>query len=196
LREKRHSNAPGRGHCEANAGHAPWEMVCWGRGIVTWRRPGEIGALAQALLLKIEEKGVPTLESTFLIKKKGPGLRNAWFHVGGWVEKNLVAWRSPNFDFRWSLRELVAATSPVLFRSTWKYSSTSLWKSGMSDLKRCYTATSKFTNVAYSSTVPLLTSPWSSPKQIRFRKFWRSYLDQNLLRITNPVSDLTGDQYM
>jgi hypothetical protein len=29
----------------------------------------------------------------------------------------------------------------------------------------------------------------------RFRKFWRPYLDQNLLRITNPVSDLTGDQY-
>ena len=42
--------------------------------------------------------------------------------------------------------------------------------------------------------VPLLNSPWSSPKKIRFRKFWRSYLDQNLLRITNPVSDLTKDQ--
>jgi hypothetical protein len=46
----------------------------------------------------------------------------------------------------------------------------------------------------YSSTVPLLNSPWSSLKKFRFRKFWRSYLDQNLLRITNPVSDLTGDQ--
>ena len=46
----------------------------------------------------------------------------------------------------------------------------------------------------YGRTVLLLNSPWSSPKKIRFRKFWRSYLDQNLLRITNPVSDLTGDQ--
>jgi hypothetical protein len=46
----------------------------------------------------------------------------------------------------------------------------------------------------YSCTVPLLNSPWSSPKKFRFRKFWRSYLDQNLPRITNPVSDLTGDQ--
>jgi hypothetical protein len=45
-----------------------------------------------------------------------------------------------------------------------------------------------------SHTVPLLNSPWSSPKKFRFRKFWRSYLDQNLLRITNPVSDLIGDQ--
>ena len=35
-------------------------------------------------------------------------------------------------------------------------------------------------------TVPLLNSPWSSPKKFSFRKFWRSYLDQNLLRITNP----------
>ena len=45
-------------------------------------------------------------------------------------------------------------------------------------------------------TVPLLNSPWSSPKKNRFRKFWRPYLvlDQNLFRITNPVSDLTGDQ--
>jgi hypothetical protein len=46
----------------------------------------------------------------------------------------------------------------------------------------------------HTCTVPLLNSPWSSPKKHRFRKFWRSYLDQNLLRITNPVSDLTGDQ--
>ena len=90
LREQRLSNAQGRGLCEANAGHAPWGVVCWGRGIVTWRRPGEIGALAQALLLEIEEKGVPNLDSNFLIKKKGPGLRNAWFHVGGWVVKNLL----------------------------------------------------------------------------------------------------------
>jgi hypothetical protein len=46
------------------------------------------------------------------------------------------------------------------------------------------------------TTVPLLNSPWSSPKKIRFRKFRRSYSNiyQNLLRITNPVSDLTGDQ--
>jgi hypothetical protein len=28
LREKRLSNAQGRGLCEANAGHAPWKMVC------------------------------------------------------------------------------------------------------------------------------------------------------------------------
>jgi hypothetical protein len=41
---------------------------------------------------------------------------------------------------------------------------------------------------------PLFNSPWSSLKKLRFRKFWRSYLDKNLLRITNPVSDLTGDQ--
>jgi hypothetical protein len=46
----------------------------------------------------------------------------------------------------------------------------------------------------YTRTMPLLNSPWSSPKKISFRKFWRLYLDQNLLRITNPVSDLTGYQ--
>ena len=34
LREKRLSNAQGRGLCEANAGHAPRAMVIWGRGIV------------------------------------------------------------------------------------------------------------------------------------------------------------------
>jgi hypothetical protein len=34
LREKRLSNAQGRGLCEANAGHAPREMISWGRGIV------------------------------------------------------------------------------------------------------------------------------------------------------------------
>ena len=34
LREKRLSNAQGRGLCEANAGHAPRAMVSWGRGIV------------------------------------------------------------------------------------------------------------------------------------------------------------------
>jgi hypothetical protein len=28
LREKRLSNAQGRGPCEANAGHAPWGLVC------------------------------------------------------------------------------------------------------------------------------------------------------------------------
>jgi hypothetical protein len=74
LREKRLSNAQGRGLCEANTCHTPWEVVCRGRGIVTWRRPGEIGALAQALLLELEEKGDPNLDSNFLIKKKGPGL--------------------------------------------------------------------------------------------------------------------------
>jgi hypothetical protein len=47
--------------------------------------------------------------------------------------------------------------------------------------------------------VPVLNAPCGgvvtlSPKHVRFRNFWRSYLDQNLLRITNPVSDLTGDQ--
>jgi hypothetical protein len=36
LREKRLRNAQGRGLCEANACHAPHEMVCRGRGIVTW----------------------------------------------------------------------------------------------------------------------------------------------------------------
>ena len=40
-----------------------------------------------------------------------------------------------------------------------------------------------------------ITRPGRQPKTFRFRKFWRSYLDQNFLRITNPVSDLTGDQY-
>ena len=47
------------------------------------------------------------------------------------------------------------------------------------------------------STVPLRKSSWSSPKTFRFRKFWKLYLlvDENLLRITNPVLDLTGDQY-
>jgi hypothetical protein len=47
-----------------------------------------------------------------------------------------------------------------------------------------------------------IESPWSSHKNFPFRKFWRSYLDllmylqvdQNLPRITNPVSDMTGDQ--
>ena len=34
LREKRLSNAQGRGLCEANAGHAPRAMVIWGCGIV------------------------------------------------------------------------------------------------------------------------------------------------------------------
>jgi hypothetical protein len=63
LREKRLSDAHGRGLCEANAGHAPRGMVCWGRDIVTWRRPGEIGALAQALLV---EKGASNLYSNFL----------------------------------------------------------------------------------------------------------------------------------
>ena len=33
VREKRLSNAQGRGLCEANAGHAPRKMVSWGRGI-------------------------------------------------------------------------------------------------------------------------------------------------------------------
>ena len=50
LREKRLSNAQGRGPCKANAWHAPRRMIGWGRGIVrpwNWR---EIGALAQALL--------------------------------------------------------------------------------------------------------------------------------------------------
>ena len=50
-------------------------------------------------------------------------------------------------------------------------------------------------NLSKFSTVSLLNSPWSSPKKYYFRKFWRSYLDQNLHRITNPVSDLTGDQW-
>ena len=49
-------------------------------------------------------------------------------------------------------------------------------------------------------SVPVCTvcshkQPWSSPKNFRFRRCRRSNLDQNLPRITNPVSDLTGDQY-
>jgi hypothetical protein len=63
LREKRLSNAQVRGLCEANAGPAPRGMVCWGRDIVTWRRPGGIGALAQALLVEI---GASNLYSNFL----------------------------------------------------------------------------------------------------------------------------------
>ena len=43
-------------------------------------------------------------------------------------------------------------------------------------------------------TVCSLKHPWSSPKNFRFRRCRRSNLDQNLPRITNPVSDLTGDQ--
>ena len=39
LREKRLSNAQGRGLCEANAGHAPRGMVCCGRGIVRILHP-------------------------------------------------------------------------------------------------------------------------------------------------------------
>jgi hypothetical protein len=38
-------------------------MVCRGRGIVTWTRLGEIGALAQALLV---EKGASYLYSNFM----------------------------------------------------------------------------------------------------------------------------------
>jgi hypothetical protein len=44
------------------------------------------------------------------------------------------------------------------------------------------------------TTVCSLKQPWSSPKNFRFRRCRRSNLDQNLPRITNPVSDLTGDQ--
>jgi hypothetical protein len=39
-----------------------------------------------------------------------------------------------------------------------------------------------------------LKDPWSSPKNFRYRRCRMSFLDQNLPRITNPVSDLTGDQ--
>jgi hypothetical protein len=46
----------------------------------------------------------------------------------------------------------------------------------------------------YSCTVGSFQNPWSSPKNFRFRRRRRSNLDQNLLVITNPVSDLTGDQ--
>jgi hypothetical protein len=46
-------------------------------------------------------------------------------------------------------------------------------------------------------TVRSLKHPWSSPENFRFRRCRRSNLDQNLPmnspRITNPVSDLTGD---
>jgi hypothetical protein len=49
--------------------------------------------------------------------------------------------------------------------------------------------------VAFTAdTVRLLKHPWSSPKNFLFRRCRRSNLDQNLPRITNPVSDLTGDQ--
>ena len=43
-------------------------------------------------------------------------------------------------------------------------------------------------------TVCLLKHPWYLPNFFRFRWCRRSFLDQNLLRITNPISDLTGDQ--
>ena len=43
-------------------------------------------------------------------------------------------------------------------------------------------------------TVPLFKLSWSPPKKLRIRRFWRSYLDQNLPRITDLISDLTGDQ--
>ena len=52
LREERLSNARGRGLCEANAGHAPRRMVCWGPGIVGALAGALVGALAQALLWK------------------------------------------------------------------------------------------------------------------------------------------------
>ena len=45
-----------------------------------------------------------------------------------------------------------------------------------------------------SHTVRSLKHPWSSPRNFQFRRCRRSNLDQNLPRITNPVSDLTGDQ--
>jgi hypothetical protein len=45
----------------------------------------------------------------------------------------------------------------------------------------------------YVLSVCLSTPPWSSPKNYQFRRCRRSNLDQNLPRITNPVSDLTGD---
>jgi hypothetical protein len=45
-------------------------------------------------------------------------------------------------------------------------------------------------------TIRSLNHPWSSPKNFWFRRCRRSFLDQNLLTsmMTNPVSDLTGDQ--
>jgi hypothetical protein len=45
----------------------------------------------------------------------------------------------------------------------------------------------------HTSTVCSLKHPWSSPKNFRSRHCRRSNLDQNLPRITNPVSDMTGD---
>ena len=39
-----------------------------------------------------------------------------------------------------------------------------------------------------------LKHPWLSPKNFRFRYCRRSFLDQNMPRITNSVSDLTKDQ--
>ena len=53
LREKRLSNAQGRGLCEANAGHAPRGMVCCGCEPGAWLRSQVAGALAQALLVKL-----------------------------------------------------------------------------------------------------------------------------------------------
>jgi hypothetical protein len=67
------------------------------------------------------------------------------------------------------------------------------WPACVKDTRRARAALRRIT---YCALLMLLKfALWSSPKKFRFRKFWRSYLDQNLLRITNPVSDLTGDQY-
>jgi hypothetical protein len=45
----------------------------------------------------------------------------------------------------------------------------------------------------YIATLGSLKHPWSSsPKNFRSRRCRRSNLDQNLPRITDPVSDLTG----
>jgi hypothetical protein len=62
-REEWLSNAQGRGLCEANAGHAPRGIMCWGRGIVRLWHWREIGALAQALLVG---KGASNSYSNFL----------------------------------------------------------------------------------------------------------------------------------
>ena len=63
---------------------------------------------------------------------------------------------------------------------------------------RAHQVVRNLTSSALGRTVCSLTSkqPWSSPKNFRFRRCRRSNLDQNLPRITNPVSDLTGDQYL
>jgi hypothetical protein len=106
LREKRLSNAQGRGLCEANAGHAPRGMVCWGREPGVGRRsqvagsPGSLSYTNVAYCSKNRYKGTGTAV---------PGTRGVQYlaKVICWLES---CWKFKNTEhlrtngFRWRCR--------------------------------------------------------------------------------------------